>query len=334
MSATISKTQILTWINESLDLNITKLETLGPGCVYIQLLDYINETLIKSENRIPLQLVYWTDDILQTENDDSELEMFKRRNLRMIKNYKIAGKEEMTANYKLFQKWLLQMNINKKVLMDRLMQCKFQTNLEFCQWFYKYINSLANDKGFADIFDFISYAKQNNLYNATERRYSVSSSGNTTSSSTRTSMHESIGSRRSSILPKRNTSSRTSSKPAKTERTESLNTIEDESLRTIKRKYENIIQTINTERQLYFDKLRCLELLVLSIQENNNLSENPELSQMLNHVLKILYDNDNFSQNQTEDLNNIIDEEVKKTDLNEINSKEIRMLSIDDNELF
>ncbi|KAL6936572.1 uncharacterized protein HGUI_03849 [Hanseniaspora guilliermondii] len=331
MSATISKTQILTWINESLDLNITKLETLGPGCVYIQLLDYINETLIKSDNRIPLQLVYWTDDILQTEKDDYELNMFKKRNLRMIKNYKIAGKEEMTSNYKLFQKWLLQMSINKKVLMDRLMQCKFQTNLEFCQWFYKYINTLATDKGFADIFDFIFYTKQNNLYNATERRYSISSSGNTTSSSTRTSIHESIGSRRSSLIPKRNISSRTNNKPS---RTVSLGTVEDESLRTIKRKYENIIQTINTERQLYFDKLRCLELLVLSIQENNNLNENPELSQMLNHVLKILYDNDNFSPQHSEDLNNIIDEEVKKTDLNDLNNKEIRMLSIDDNELF
>ena len=55
---------------------------------------------------------------------------------------------------------------------------------------------------------------------------------------------------------------------------------------------------------------------------------------MLNHVLKILYDNEDSNQQMSEDLNNIIDEEVKKTDLNDFNNKEIRMLSIDDNELF
>jgi len=73
---------------------------------------------------------------------------------------------------------------------------------------------------------------------------------------------------------------------------------------------------------------------MLSIQENNSVSENPELQQMLNHVLKILYDNEDSNQQMSEDLNNIIDEEVKKTDLNDFNNKEIRMLSIDDNELF
>jgi len=137
-------------------------------------------------------------------------------------------------------------------------------------------------------------------------------------------------------LPKRNTSSRTSSKPLpiKTTRSENSELIQDDNLRTIKRKYENIIQTINAERQFYFDKLRTLELLMLSIQENNSVSENPELQQMLNHVLKILYDNEDSNQQMSEDLNNIIDEEVKKTDLNDFNNKEIRMLSIDDNELF
>ena len=336
MSATISRQQILTWINESLDLNITKLETLGPGSVYIQLLDYINETLLKTENKIPLQLVYWTGDVLQTERDDEESNEYKKRNLRIIKNYKIAGKEEMTANYKLLQKWFLQMNINKKVLMDKLMQSKFQNNLEFCQWFYKYVNNLVSDKGFADIFDFVNHTRDNHLYNAIERRYSITSSSTSSISSARSSILESAGSRRSSILPKRNTSSRTSSKPLpiKTTRSENSELIQDDNLRTIKRKYENIIQTINAERQFYFDKLRTLELLMLSIQENNSVSENPELQQMLNHVLKILYDNEDSNQQMSEDLNNIIDEEVKKTDLNDFNNKEIRMLSIDDNELF
>ncbi|OBA28321.1 hypothetical protein HANVADRAFT_51634 [Hanseniaspora valbyensis NRRL Y-1626] len=387
MNVAFSRQQLINWINECLDLNLSKIEDLGVGSIYLQLMDFINVTIHQNKS-FPMHQVYWTMDLLF---EDQIFYEDGNKKLRIIKNPQLAGREQKMSNYKLLQKWFQELKIKKIIPIDKLILCKFQNNLEFVQWVFKYIMQTIKIRGFQDINEFLIYVKNENLYDPVSRRFAGASHSSSTSSPS-----SETNSRRSSILPKRsngsingstttnlssskktlypetvNTSgttrranssnnrilSTTSSKISNTtagsrnvstntaQRTPSNNTTshnnnfdiqETKQIKKTISKYENVIQSINSERQFYFDKLRSLELLILTIQENNNIETNPELQQLVTHVLKILYSNEqDVNENDVVDVEmGDADEEVKKTSLDLVHEPEKPLLSIDDSEMF
>ena len=400
MNVAFSRQQLINWINECLDLNLSKIEDLGVGSIYLQLMDFINVTIHQNKS-FPMYQVYWTMDLIF---EDQIFYEEGSKKLRIIKNPQLAGREQKMSNYKLLQKWFQELKIKKIIPIDKLILCKFQNNLEFVQWIFKYIMQTIKIRGFQDINEFLIYVKNENLYDPVSRRFAGASHSSSISSPS-----SETNSRRSSILPKRSngsingsittnsssskktlypetvstsgttrragssnnrilstTSSKISSTTAgsrnvstnTTQRTPSNNTSshnnfdiqETEQIKKTISKYENVIQSINSERQFYFDKLRSLELLILTIQENNNIETNPELQQLVTHVLKILYSNEQDvieNENNNNNDNNIgdgedesmddmgdADEEVKKTSLDLVHEPEKPLLSIDDSEMF
>ncbi|KAG8761723.1 hypothetical protein FRC14_000107 [Serendipita sp. 396] len=101
-----SRTELLQWLNELLQVNYTKIEQCGTGAAYCQIFDSIY-------GDVPLTRV------------------------------KFAAKHEYESlqNYKILQTYFTQKKIDKPIPVDRLVKCKMQDNLEFLQWAKKYWDS-------------------------------------------------------------------------------------------------------------------------------------------------------------------------------------------------
>jgi len=99
-----SRTELLTWLNDLLQLNYTKIEQCGTGAAYCQIMDSIYP------GDVPLRRVNFT----------TKLEY------------------EYVQNYKILQQTFDKHGVDKAIPVQRLMKCRFQDNLEFLQWMKKF----------------------------------------------------------------------------------------------------------------------------------------------------------------------------------------------------
>jgi RP/EB family microtubule-associated protein len=101
-----SRTDLLAWVNDLLQINYTKIEQCGSGGAYCQILDSIYGDL-------PMQRV------------------------------KMNAKHEYEylANYKIMQNVFKARKIDKPIPVEKLVKCKMQDNLEFLQWMKKFWES-------------------------------------------------------------------------------------------------------------------------------------------------------------------------------------------------
>jgi len=98
-----SRTELLAWINDLLQLNYTKVEQCGTGAAHCQIIDSIY-------GDVPLTKVKFVS----------------------------KHEYEYVANFKVLQTAFDKHKIDKMVLVERLVKCKFQDNLEFLQWMKRY----------------------------------------------------------------------------------------------------------------------------------------------------------------------------------------------------
>ncbi|KAF9365654.1 hypothetical protein BGX34_009085 [Mortierella sp. NVP85] len=98
-----SRQELVAWVNELLQLNYTKVEQLGSGDAYCQIIDSIY-------GDVPLHRV------------------------------KFGSKHEYdyVTNYKVLQNAFTAKKIDRPIPVDRLIKCKMQDNLEFVQWIRKF----------------------------------------------------------------------------------------------------------------------------------------------------------------------------------------------------
>ncbi|KAF9907393.1 hypothetical protein EC991_010953 [Linnemannia zychae] len=98
-----SRGDLIAWVNELLQLNYTKVEQLGTGAAYAQIMDSIYGDL-------------------------------------QMQRVKFATKHEYEylGNYKVLQTCFTNRKIDKSIPTERLMKCKMQDNLEFLQWIKKF----------------------------------------------------------------------------------------------------------------------------------------------------------------------------------------------------
>ncbi|KAF8319745.1 microtubule binding protein [Clavulina sp. PMI_390] len=98
-----SRTELIQWVNDLLQTNYTKIEQLGSGGAYCQIID-------SCYGDVPMVRV------------------------------KMAAKHEYEylANYKILQNVFKSHKIDKPIPVDRLVKCKMQDNLEFTQWIKRF----------------------------------------------------------------------------------------------------------------------------------------------------------------------------------------------------
>jgi len=96
----VPRTELLTWVNSFLKLNVQKIEHLCTGAAYCQIVDSC------FPGSIPMHKVNW----------------------------KAKYDYEYVANYKLLQSAFMKAGVQKRVEVERLIKGKYQDNLEFLQW--------------------------------------------------------------------------------------------------------------------------------------------------------------------------------------------------------
>uniref|UniRef100_A0A3Q0RNS9 Microtubule-associated protein RP/EB family member 1 n=1 Tax=Amphilophus citrinellus TaxID=61819 RepID=A0A3Q0RNS9_AMPCI len=111
-SDNLSRHDMLVWINESLQMNLTKIEMLCSGAVYCQFMDML------FPNSVPLKKVKF----------GAKLE------------------HEYIHNFKLLQVAFKKMGVDKIIPVDKLVKGKFQDNFEFVQWFKKFFDANYDGK--------------------------------------------------------------------------------------------------------------------------------------------------------------------------------------------
>uniref|UniRef100_A0A3Q4GKU7 Microtubule-associated protein RP/EB family member 1 n=1 Tax=Neolamprologus brichardi TaxID=32507 RepID=A0A3Q4GKU7_NEOBR len=111
-SDNLSRHDMLVWINESLQMNLTKIEMLCSGAAYCQFMDML------FPNSVPLKKVKF----------GAKLE------------------HEYIHNFKLLQVAFKKMAVDKIIPVDKLVKGKFQDNFEFVQWFKKFFDANYDGK--------------------------------------------------------------------------------------------------------------------------------------------------------------------------------------------
>lgn len=97
----LSRGELLNWVNILLKSSYNKIEQLGTGAAYCQMLDLLHP------GKVP----------------QSKL------------NHKARNEYEFINNLKLLQQTLQKLSISKLIEIDKLAKCKYQDNLEMVQWF-------------------------------------------------------------------------------------------------------------------------------------------------------------------------------------------------------
>ncbi|GAA5945522.1 hypothetical protein JCM3775_004188 [Rhodotorula graminis] len=98
-----SRTELLEWINDLLQLSLTKVEQCGTGGVYCQIIDSIFGDVAMNKVKMQAKQEY-----------------------------------EYLANFRVLQNSFKVHAIDKPIPVDRLVRCKMQDNLEFLQWLKRF----------------------------------------------------------------------------------------------------------------------------------------------------------------------------------------------------
>jgi len=94
-----SRTELLQWVNDLLQINYTKIEQMGSGGAYCQIIDSIYGDVPMGRVKLNAKHEY-----------------------------------EYLANFKILQNLFKAHKIDKPIPVERLVKCKMQDNLEFVQW--------------------------------------------------------------------------------------------------------------------------------------------------------------------------------------------------------
>ncbi|KAL4508447.1 hypothetical protein ABPG72_003751 [Tetrahymena utriculariae] len=104
------RSEILKFINDLLGLNVTKIESLGQGAIYCQILDAM------FPGKVPLQKVNW----------------------------KAKLDWEFVNNLKVLQTAFTKLGIKRVIEVEKLSKCKYQDNLEMIQWLMRFYECNCN----------------------------------------------------------------------------------------------------------------------------------------------------------------------------------------------
>ncbi|XP_030054485.1 microtubule-associated protein RP/EB family member 3 [Microcaecilia unicolor] len=111
-SENLSRHDMLAWVNDSLQLNYSKIEQLCSGAAYCQFMDMLFPGSI---------------------------------HLKKVK-FQAKLEHEYIHNFKVLQAAFKKMNVDKIIPVEKLVKGKFQDNFEFVQWFKKFFDANYDGK--------------------------------------------------------------------------------------------------------------------------------------------------------------------------------------------
>lgn len=247
----VGRAELLTWINQWLKLNLDKVEQCANGAVYCQIIDSVYP------GKVQMKKVNW-----MARND-----------------------HEFIPNYKLLQVAFDRLGIERNIDVDKLIRAKHQDNLEFLQWLKCFF-----DKTYAG-----------HEYNACERRPQESNQlppwalNSEYLDAPNFLAVDSVPPRAATpTRPLSGTSATRKAQPAPRALGAPADVVklqeENAELRVTNNDLRITVEGLEGERDYYFGKLRDIEILTQTLEENPN----PQLTsaQLIETVQKILYKDD------------------------------------------
>lgn len=274
----VGRKEILDWINGLCAINLSKVEQTCTGAVACQILDAMYP------GKVPMSKVDWAAN----------------------KDY------EYIQNYKVLQKAFMQLKIDKHVEVDRLVRGKYQDNLEFMQWFkafyernasgqpYDPIAQREKGKGGAQFTQKFGGGAapsagapaaplRRKTATTTTSRVGRTPPGAPTSvgaaKTARTSTGASrrpIGSASSAAPSAADTEAAVAAATAPLEKELEELTANNEALTNESGELRAMVESLEKERDFYFNKLREIEIMLQS-------SEDAETNPLAQAIFKVLY---------------------------------------------
>ncbi|KAG7356293.1 calponin homology domain containing protein [Nitzschia inconspicua] len=274
----VGRQQLLTFFNDLLDLQLSKIEQTASGAVACQLTDIV------FPGSIPMARVNW-----EAKSD-----------------------YEFINNYKLLQAAFSKNHVQRHVDVDKLIRAKYQDNLEFCQWlkaFYDQSGAMPSDeydakavrakgKGGKKYNDSMSKGDKSNKSTA-RARPGVSPKVSTTTQKPRVParpVRPTTTTRTNSptkMAPLKNNTENNKSVASKATHLASSAQADAQLLKKNSelenrvRELETSVADIEKERDFYFGKLRNVELMLQVKQDK--CFEDCELESVVDSIFKVLY---------------------------------------------
>ncbi|KAM3577791.1 hypothetical protein VYU27_000334 [Nannochloropsis oceanica] len=266
----VGRKEIVDWVNETLQLSLSKVEQTASGAVACQLLDRIYP------GKVPLGKVNW----------DAKLDY------------------EFLSNYKILQNAFTRLKIDKHLPVEKLVRAKYQDNLEFMQWFKRFyeLNNPA--------LDYDPVAARAGGKGAGGAARILPAAGSSFSNSTRVggtpskpvagrSNSRSIGSSASTSYTsgcvardKENGGSRTISNKPKVASVPLMDEVlvqKAEALQQENATLQATIEGLEKERDFYFEKLTVVEEMLQERQAGAGDDVIPEVAELVEQIFKVLY---------------------------------------------
>lgn len=272
-----SRTDLLRWLNELLQLDYKRVELCGTGAAFCQLLDYVHRDMPMPKVKFDINLEY-----------------------------------EYRNNWKILQSGFTRHKITKVIDVDRLVKCRLQDNLELLQWFKKYCTEKHPLEGYDPVGRRAGQggaARAPRPPSAAGRR--VLSGLTPIPPTSRRTLSLATPVLRNSTPPQsaNGLSGAGAGRPPSAaltlrELAETQRALDQANLELAN--YKNMCDLMETERNFYFNKLREIEILsqnILDMANLDNLADMVELTvpELMAKVQQILYRvDDGFQLNEVD----------------------------------
>jgi microtubule-associated protein, RP/EB family len=254
-----SRSTILQWLNSLLGLNYTKIEQTASGVAVCQVVDALFPDVVRLEKV----------------------------------NFQAKREYEFIQNYKVLQAAFNRVGIEKKVDVEKLIKGKYQDNLEFMQWVKGFFDQHASD----DALQYDGAARRAQL----GRSVPVPRSAPAPPVSRRGPAPNPAPVRKPATTRANNSNVRDVSKE-NVSAVQTANTVKRSEFDALQLQVDELNQVIeegDAEREFYFSKLRNIEIVIQSIED-----ENPDgpLDPALQQIKDILYMTEEESATNMETL--------------------------------
>jgi RP/EB family microtubule-associated protein len=269
-----SRTELLNWLNDLLQLNYTKIEQCGTGAALCQIMDSIYP------GDVPLRRVNFTTNL----------------------------EYEYIQNFKILQQVFDKHGIEKAIPVQRLMKCRFQDNLEFLQWMKKFWDTYYSGNAYDAVARRNASAKKGTKkMNSVKPRVVTSRPSTASSRSTPTTRSTGLKSNtgvKSNTLKSKSVDNHAAEQQWAIKKAE-LEAEYQNSMNELSGEITGLkatVEALEKERDFYFGKLRDIEVLI-----QNQIEISPiECQEFMKEVQTILYSTEDGFEipDQGEELEN------------------------------
>lgn len=285
----VGKNILIDWLNNFLEIHIDKVEQCANGAIYCNLWDALHP------GTIPMSRVDFT----------------------------VKHEYDYTKNWKLLQNGFQKAGIEKVIPVQRLIKARYQDNLEFLQWMYKYSRDTYNGDPDEPTYDAIGRrskskggkdyrgsggngsskrrGKENNRYSNRPISASTRNSSNSRGYQSQRGSMNNNNKRGQGMTNNNNNSNRRELEELRNENkrlTESRDAVQVkfDTLKSEHDELSTIAKDIEKERDFYFNKVVAIESLLK--QEPN------QESALLKSIYELLYQTEEDQQNDQQQTNN------------------------------